>query len=507
MPDMGRLKRAWHALTGNSMSPSRMRNMVNAVYYAAASESSTMDFSLAADVGINRALFADLNKLRSRCRYELKQNGIAKGMPRVYANSVVGTGPKLSVQSKSNPEWARVAENSFAKWARQCDASYPHGGSLGMQLHLGVRQMFPTGEYFKVLRSFGDGPIKLRHLLIRPDRVKTPSILPDEFSKVKIDSGVEVDNDGIPAAYWFLKDDPDNTSIAVMSFDEFIRVEAKNVHHVLYRDDPIQHRGEPWMSATLATWHKLRRYDEATIAAAIVAAKFAAVLVNTNPDVAVTEDDILPEAVINIQDGMMMIPPPGYEPKQIQPQHPSTNAADFRRDQIGAAGAANAIPVNIATQDSSRNSFAGGRFDGVTLEQDGEVLRQLIADLDLNPTWAEWKQEAIAAAVIGPEPDDVVIDWLWPLEERHTDPSKAANASKTMIENGIETIGSIQMQRGVDRGQARESLLEEVEWFRANDLQHPLDAKKQEVKGNEQNQPAQDDDQPDNADSRSEPAE
>ena len=475
---MGKARKLWNAITGRSLTEAKMRDLVKATYYAAASDSKSMDFSFASDVGINQALFADLNKLRTRCRYELKQNDMAKGMAKVYANSVIGPGPKLSVHSKINPEWAVSAEREFAKWARHCDAMRPHGGSLGMQLHLGVRQLFPTGEYFKMIRSGGKGSVKLRYLLIRPDRVKTPTTKPRDYAKAEIDNGVEVDADGIPVAYWILKQDPDNTpEFSTYHFNDFIRVPASKVHHVFVQEDPIQHRGEPWMAVNLPTWHKLRRYSEAQIAAAIVATKFATVLVNTNPDVVEDAGTILPSTVLEIQDGMMMVPPPGYEPKQMQPEHPSQNASQFRRDLVSSAGAANAMPATIATQDSSQSNFASARFEGVTLEQEGEVTRKLVDDLDLNPTWEEWQREAVAAGVIDPPPADAYAQWLWPLEERHTDPYKAANANRLKLETSIETVGSIQMKNGIDEGQAFERLVEEVERYRRHGLRHPLEAK------------------------------
>lgn len=477
---MGRLQTAWRALTGPRMTEAKMRDLVKATYYAAASDSAAMDFSYASDVGINQALFSDLNKLRMRCRYELRQNDVAKGMPKVYANSVIGPGPKLSVHSEENPQWAEQAEMAFARWAKTCDASRPHGGSLGLQLNLGVRQFFPVGEYLKVRRSNGNGDIRLRYLLIRPDRLKTPTHFKAGYSADFIDQGVEVNEDGIPVAYWILKQDPDNApGTGIYAFDDFNRVPAEQVHHVFAQEDPIQHRGEPWMAVNLSTWHKLRRYSDATIAAAIVAAKFAAVLVNNNPDVVEDAGTILPSTVLEIQDGMMMVPPPGYEPKQVQPEHPSGNHSDFRHDQIASAGAANAMPAVIATQDSSRSNFASSRFEGITFEQEGEVTRQLITDLDLNPTWDEWLNEAEAAGVIGRRPRDAAASWLWPLEERHTDPYKAANANKLKLETSQTTVGAIQMRHGVDKGQARKVLLEEVDWYRAHNLKHPLDAKQE----------------------------
>lgn len=474
---MGRLRDLKNAILGRpSLSVAEMKKMVNAAFYAATSDSPTMDFSFARDAGINQALLSDLQKLRYRCRYELKQNGIAKGIPRIYANSVVGRGPRLSLEGGIDPEWCKTAEKKFAKWARSCDMM--GGGSLGLQAHQSCRQLFSAGEYFLAQRVASSGDIRLRYLAIRPDRIKTPTALD---SKVRIDNGVEVDADGIPIAYYVLREDPDNASTTSFASAEFDRVPVDRIIHVFYREEPVQHRGEPWMATSLPVWHKMRRYDEATIAAAIVAAKFAAVLVNLNPAAVEDTATILPPTVLDIQDGQMMVPPPGYEPRQIDPKHPASNSSDFRRDQIGAAGAATAMPVNIASQDSSKSNFSSARFDGVSFSQEGAVAREMIETLHLNRVWQSWAREAMAAGVV-PEIDlenpetAPAVEWLWIEENRHSDPAKQASAEDTRLKSSTTTVGQLVMEKGIDRQQYRETLLEEVNWYRKNGLTHPLDA-------------------------------
>jgi lambda family phage portal protein len=470
---MGRLRSAVRALFGRQSVETidGMRKAVRAVYYSAASDSVSMDFSHASDIGMNAALLADLNKLRTRCRYELRQNGLAKGMPRVYANSVVGTGPRLSL-SGTDPQWCKATERAFARWARTCDMKSK--GSLGMQLHGCIRQLFPTGEYLLVRRQAKTGDIRLRYLPVRPDRLRSP-YYGNTYTGPRIDQGVEVDADGVPVAYYLLREDPDNVGGTWLP-EQFDRVPADGVIHVFYNEDPIQHRGEPWMTQSLPVWHKLRRYDEAEIAAAIVAAKFAAVLINTNPDVVADAGKILPTSALEIQDGMMMVPPPGYEPRQIDPKQPNSNSSDFRRDQIASAGASIAMPANIASQDSSRSNFASARYDGVTLAQDGLVVRQMIVDAHLSRVWSDWLAEATAAGVLVDPATDPTVSWLWPREDRHTDPLKQANADRTRLETAVTTVGEINMEDGTDREDARDALLEEVNWFRANGLKHPVDA-------------------------------
>lgn len=448
--------------------------MVADVYYAAASDSPHIDFSFARDVGINKALAEDLNKVRLRCRHELKQNGLAKALPHTFADSVVNTGPKLSVIG-APVAWAQSVEKAFARWARTCD--YMTGGSLGMMTHLGVRQWFPAGEYLKIAKMVrsenGDDVIPLRFMLIRPDRLKSPMSVPK--GKI-INNGVEVNSDGVPVAYWILKADPDN-NLDGMVDDLYERIPAEQVIHVFYPEDVNQTRGEPWLAAGLPVFHKLRRWDEAQIAAATVAAKFAAVLVNLNPGIVEASNKILPSTVQAINDGQILVPPPGYEPRQIDPKQPNANGADFRRDQLTAATMPTGVPADIATGDASRANMAAQRYAGVGFFLAGKVSRKIIEDRDLNRTFAMWFEHALAARLFNdPESYDWTIRWLWPREDRHTDPTKLANASRVRLETGEITVGELQMENGEDKEEAREALLEEVTWYRANGLVHPVDA-------------------------------
>ena len=452
-----------------------MRGLVQksfqAAYYAATSDSKSMDFSFASAVGFNQALCSDLENLRRRCRYELRQNGLAKGLGRNYANSVVCTGPALSIQS-DDQSWGESVEIAFSEWART--AEYLRGLSLGAMLHLGVRQFFPCGEYLKLARTDNDAktPVKLRFLMIRPDRLADPYA----STNLNICKGVELNGDGKPVAYHIRQDDPDFAMLTA-PIAQYDRIDASKAIHVFSPEDPAQVRGEPWLAQGLPSWHKLRRFDEATISAALVAAKFAAVLVNKFPDIVNDVSKVLPSGVLEIQDGMMMVPPPGYEVQQVRPEHPGINVSDFRRDQIAAAAAGNAIPANIATGDSSRSNFASARYDGVTLELEGLVCRRLLESLDLEPTFTMWLAEAVAVGQIDPPRGDFSKIWRWPKEERHTDPYKAANADRVRVESGLATVGQIWMENGVDQEQGFQALTKEVARWKQMGLAHPLGAK------------------------------
>lgn len=456
-----------------------VKDVFQAAYYASTSNSATMDFSFASGVGFNTALLSDLDSLRNRIRYELRQSGIAKGMMRTYANSCIGTGPALSIMC-DNEDWGEAVEASFADWSRQCE--FLRGDSLAHMLHLGVRQFFPCGEYIAVSKvdQKADHPVKLKYLMIRPDRLAGACLL-GKSSDVNIVGGIEVDADGRPVAYHISKSEPDIDMFSRLNVSgEYNRIDVENVIHVFYSEDPAQMRGEPWLAVALPDLHKLRRYDEATIAAAIVAAKFAMFITNTTDSASESYRRILPPGLMDIVDGMATVLPPGYKPDTVPPAHPSANSPEFRRGVIANAGSANGMPANVANLDSSNSSFASARYDGVSMELEEKVVRKFIESRHLRRVFHSFLTYAQSVGHLDPTPDcGFHLLWRWPQEERHTDPYKAANAAKIRMESGAATLGDIAIDSGKDPQEHYRQLKSEVERFRADGLTHPMDAKAQ----------------------------
>jgi len=434
-------------------------------HYDAASTSRLMDWRNASDVGPNEALQAELSVLRKRARFEMRNNGVAKGLGRKYANFAVGpTGPRAKVKSQ-NAEWNRAVELAWRNWAATC--GYRRHESFAQILHLGVRQFFPCGEFFVVPRaSRGVDPVRLRLLPIRPDRVENPT-------GQSLADGVETDGDGVPVAYHVRTDDPDNQAVAVSS--DYQRIPAEQVLHVFMTDDPIQLRGEPWLSQMLAVFHKLRRVDEGTITAVEMATKFAAFLTAQFPDLGDNFDALVP-STMDLENGTLTTLPPGYRPEQVKPEHPTANLAEFRRDKYSDAGAGICMPVNAVTGDSSKHNFASARFDGLMFLTDVAFVRGEIESQCCHRVFQWWFREAVLAGVITAPAFPYAVEWLWPVNQAHVSPDKEANASRTHVEIGDKTVGDLVLADGRDDDDHFDRLVAEVEQWRAAGLKHPIDA-------------------------------
>jgi len=462
----------------------KLKEQVRAAYYTATSDSPSLDFSSVKGGSLNDALKADLPTLRRRIQYEFRQNAPAKGLMRTYANACISTGPTLSVESKDK-KWNEQFETGFNKWAETC--GYTRGERYGEMLHLGVSKFFDCGEYLNVYKTdtTADTKVKLRILQIKPERLGSPW---DPSNESKIYQGVEMDANGKPTNYYI-----SNNTVITPYMDTFHAEKASNVAHVFYLEEPEQVRGQPWLSASLPDLHKKRRYDEARVAAAIIAAKFALFLVNKNPQFGLSPNDLLPEGVIEINDGAATVLPPAYEVQSFNGNQPAAGATDFRREMMGNAGAAFGMAANIANQDSSTSNFASARYDDVGFSLDYGVTRKIIVNRDLNPTAQRYLKEAMAVGEVGTAPPSYKLIWRWPHVNRHTDPLKAANADNKKVEGGISSKTGIWGDQGKDKDEARADLMDDVNWHRDNGLRHPIDGT-QSTKIIEEEDPEDDDD-------------
>jgi lambda family phage portal protein len=442
----------------------KYREMVKASYYTAASDSKSMDFSFAGSETLNDALKADLTTLRRRIKYELRQNAPAKGLCRTYANACISTGATLSIES-IDKVWAEEAEAAYSEWKQNC--GYLHGESYAELLHLGVKQLFTCGEYFLAYKNDAEATskVKLRLMQIKPERVASPWV---GGINENIFEGVEVDKNGKPSKYHIMTSGVANINFTSETVD--------NLRHVYYLEEPEQIRGEPWLAAGLPDLHKKRRYDEARVAAAIIAAKFALFIVNKNPNLGMNLEDLLPEGVIDINDGAATILPPNYEIQSFSGSQPVAGATDFRREMMANAGAGVGMAANIANQDSSTSNFASARYDDVGFSLDYGFVRKIIENRDLTPTAHRFIAEASKTILRGNAPENYKLIWRWPHFNRHTDPQKAASADNARVEGGIASKSEIWGEKGMDKERARQTLLDDVKWHRDNGLIHPIDA-------------------------------
>ena len=392
-----------------------------------------------------------LPTLRNRARYEVRNNSYAKGILETKANDLVGTGPRLQIQT-DDPEFDHTVEDRFSQWSNGCDM----GGKMSLAEILrlaGSLQQDESGESFIIMQSAKtkQRAIRLRLLVVEPDRVQTPLGLfgSSGFNSEKIRDGIEVDEYGRPVNYYILKKHPGSTySLSVTG--EYDTVPASQVIHLYRQDRPGQSRGVPWITPAIPLFAQLRRYTLATIEAAEQAANIAAVLESEPAGTETDEIEAMEE--IEIARGSMLTVPAGTKMNQFKSEQPTATYEMFKHEILNEIGRCLNMPFNVVAANSSKYNYASGRLDWQVYFRSIRTIRGWIERVVLNRIFYAWLREAILIRGylpgFGPNVQ-VRPTWFWPGAE-HVDPKKEADAQEKRLRNLTSNLSNEYALQGKD---------------------------------------------------------
>lgn len=376
-------------------------------------------------------------KLRNRDRYERSNNGHKCGIHRTQANYVIGTGPKLKMQTASKGFNAMVE----AKWNQWVKAT-----QFFRKLRTENRAKTGDGEGLGLIISDESvtDPVKLNFRPIECDQLAAPVMRANDKNYV---DGIHFDEAGNPIAYDILRRHPGSTWFGSVE-KEYDTYAAKFVCHWFLHERSGQHRGIPESTSTLNLYPTARRFREATVASAETAADFTAAVEMGSP--AEGPDEVAPFTTLPVEKRTMVVMPAGSKMSQMRAEHPATTYEMFNRETLCEEARPLNMPYNIAACDSSGYSYSGGQLDHQTFFVSVDVERQE-CEMDVaDRVFAVWFEEA--AWTYGwnvnatPAPKH---EWGWP-GRPHTDQVKTAVARKTRLATGQTTLSAIYAEDGLD---------------------------------------------------------
>lgn len=394
--------------------------------------------------------------LRERARYEVHEaNSYARGITLTLANDLVGTGPRLQVQTDDSP-LNRQVERAFRLWA----------AAIGLAEKLRTMKLAKTvdGEAIAMLATNAAlaTSVRLDLRLIECDLVTTPFLNPLATNAV---DGILFDDAGNAVEYHVLKQHPGDAGYRPFDFD---RLPARSVLHWFRCDRPGQCRGVPEITTALPIFAQLRRYRAATLSAAEIAASFAAVLeTDHDPD---AEDAPEPFDSLEIDRGLMTTLPSGAKMHQFQAQHPTNTYDIFERRLLTEAARCLGMTSNTASGDSSTYNYASGRLDYLVYRKSIDVERSHCARVVLDRLFAAWLDEAVKVPGLLPPglsalAENLPHSWYWDGWE-HVDPVKNESAAEIALRNHTTTLAEIYSAAGLDWEDALLQRAREVELLR-----------------------------------------
>jgi lambda family phage portal protein len=393
----------------------------------------SMADALSADAGMTPAV---RRVLRNRARYEASNNSYCRGIVLTLSNDVVGTGPRIKVNSAS-PKADRIIEKNFHEWMESI--------SLADKLRTIRHAQCIDGEAFAMMitnpRLEG---VQLDVRLIECDQIATPT--PWLLREV---DGIEYDSAGNPDYYHLLKKHPG--ALYNLPNMEYDRIEADMVMHVYRASRPGQHRGISEITPALPLFAMLRRYTLATLAAAETAADFAAVLFTNAP--ANELPDVEPFVPLNIQPRSMMALPEGWQLGQMQSEQPTTTYGNFKTEILNEIARCLNMPFNIAACNSSSYNYSSGRLDHQTYFKSIRIDRECMKYKILNRVFRAWVEEASTVRGLVPDGAGPSINWNWTWVwdgSEHVDPQSEALAQQIALEAHTTTLAAEYAKLGKD---------------------------------------------------------
>lgn len=378
--------------------------------------------------------------LRNRARYERANNSYLAGISATLANDLIGTGPRLQLDT-GDVEADRLVERLFFDWCWIVD--------LPAKLRTMREALVTDGEAFALMitnpRLSG---VTLDLRLVEAEMVATPTELMAQTvtPEGNVVDGVEFDQIGNVVAYQVLNYHPGaNFRVNTLQFQ---RVPAAQMVHWFQPSRPGQHRGVPQVAPALKLFGQLRRYTEAVIAAAETAADLAAFIHSNSPAAEVDEVDAF--AALEIQKRTLTTLPEGWDISQLKAEQPTTQYPAFVRAILNEIARCLQLPYNVAALDSSSYNYASGRMDHQVHAMNQRVERDQLERTMLDRVLSAWVNEASLAGLL-PEGMPPFSEWNWGWVwdgKDHVDPAKEANAAATRLQTLTTTLASEYARQG-----------------------------------------------------------
>lgn len=381
--------------------------------------------------------------LRKRARYEYANNCFAKGIVNTFANEIVGTCPRLQLQTPSESA-NRFIEREFAAW---CEAT-----EYAAKLRLLLRSRLVDGEGFWRLAT-DPGLGTAVSLNLRPFEPEQCTSAYQQIGRLDEVDGIRFDAHGNPMFYFVLAQHPGGENdIGFTSNYVPDTVPAHQILHFFRTERPRQARGVPDLTPALPLFAQLRRYTLAVLLAAELVAEYAIVLKTDLPPGGAAEETDAWEGV-EVLRGMMQTLPMGWEASQLNPGQSSTGYGEFCDRILKEIGRCLEMPYGIAAGDSSDYNYASGRLDVQVWQRKAKIERHDLNRVN-NRVFASWLDEA---ALI---PNYLPLAGLPPFSQwrktwfydgfEHVDPLKEAQATAVLLANHATTLERIYAARGED---------------------------------------------------------
>lgn len=412
---------------------------------------------------VNSLIAASGRTVLARARYLARNNAYAGNAIDFFASQVVGTGIV--------PGWKALADQADLKkalaeaWLAWTDESDADGQTdfYGQQRAV-AHELFIAGEVFVRLRERRpeDGLLVPLQLQILPSEM-----LPIEDNRSLgngnvVRQGVEFDQIGRRAAYWFWRQHPDDYTVLQRGADRQTRVPAEQVLHIKDPKEAGQIRGLTRMAPSIVPLWLLDLYDDAELDRKRTAALFAIFRKMQGEFEAAQQgatDNGDGTAEQELAPGAQIIGQPGEDISVIAPADVGGSYEAFQYRNLLRAAAGLNIPYVGLTGDMVRANYSNLRGALIDFRRRASAFQHAVIVFQLcRPIVKTWLLLAVmSGAVRGLTPAGLLADraritrvtWTPPSWE-WVDPAKDVKAAKDEVDAGFRSRSSVIEARGED---------------------------------------------------------
>jgi capsid protein len=413
------------------------------------------------------------NQLASAARFEYSNNSYCHGVVDKLAYEVVGTGPRLEIEPLTPSKRSMAAANTLEeRWAE-----YTQETGFVDKLILSIVEEVIGGEcfnMFRVNRSLRTVQVDFEQyegIQFQSDAMTRA--LWDWDSEYPVVDGLRLDRQGNVVEYHKMRSHPGSNTVNMLG--QYDEIPADYIVHLYRKSRPSQYRGISHLAPCIELFGKLRRYTEATIETAENAASMLGTIETAFQPNLCTPGS--PEPIsLPFGSGQLMTLPDGWKYNPYRPEQPTTVYGDFKREILHEVISCLLIPWNIAASDSSDFNFASGQLDHRIFDRYVKFQRERLERVLINRFLNFWLEFAtITPGVIPTGLGAFRHKWYWPNKEP-IDPSKVANANKTLAEANLLDETQYWQERGSSAKDAinRQIQLEAFKVMRRQEVEEEL---------------------------------
>ncbi|PLW98842.1 MAG: phage portal protein, partial [Marinilabiliales bacterium] len=214
--------------------------------------------------------------------------------------------------------------------------------------------------------------------------------------------------------------------------------------------------GVPWMYSALLQLHKMGKFEDAALLAALIGASKMGFYQEMGGDNLIPDDSRIDEAgnfIQKIEAGEFGVVPSGYEFKDFNPNYPDAQVGPFLKSMLRGVASGLGVSYHSLANDLESVNFSSARA-GVLEERDQwMMLQEWLKEHFHEPVFELWLSNSCLTKKLPFSLDrldklsDVYFQgkrWPW------VDPLKDVNANIAAIKNGLKSRSAVVNESGSD---------------------------------------------------------